>query len=289
MNKKASAIETCGILMEDRSVEVDGVEKIVDLYKDSHPFQLFSIIICHAGFLDVEYDSGKMRFNPHHVAILYPHHNIVVSTPSPDYRVTRIIVPADQLEKLAILNMNIHRFFIERNPNFELDKNQYPIVMDACNTLRHVMSLKSDFRDQMLDDMIMVFMGILLAFRQQNEGSAHPQKAYLSPRLFEAVVQNCHIHHDVDFYADMFCLSPKHFSTVIKNETGMPAGHWIRQIVVSRAKKMLISEPFVTIQNVSFRLGFADQTAFCRYFKRETGITPTDYRQGLKAPGSFGR
>ncbi|MCR4965223.1 MAG: helix-turn-helix domain-containing protein [Bacteroidales bacterium] len=42
-------------------------------------------------------------------------------------------------------------------------------------------------------------------------------------------------------------------------------------------------EPAATIQDVSYRLGFKDQTSFTRYFKRENGFTPTEFRQQVNA------
>jgi AraC-like DNA-binding protein len=46
-------------------------------------------------------------------------------------------------------------------------------------------------------------------------------------------------------------------------------------------KQMLAYEPAETVQSVADRFGFPDQASFCRYFKRETGLSPTEYRQSL--------
>ena len=87
-------------------------------------------------------------------------------------------------------------------------------------------------------------------------------------------------HRDVGFYAAKVCLTPKHFSTVIRQETGHTAAWWIHRQVVSEAKNLLTMRPDLNIQAVADQLGFADQATFSRYFHRETGLYPTEFREG---------
>lgn len=70
----------------------------------------------------------------------------------------------------------------------------------------------------------------------------------------------------------------RHFSTVIRQETGHTAAWWIHRQVVSEAKNLRTMRPDLNIQAVADQLGFAD--TFSRYFHRETGISPTEFREG---------
>jgi len=274
---------------EKNIMVLDGGAEIVNYYEKPATVSTFSITICHSGYLDVEYDSRKRRFQSHYFVVLYPHHIVMAMNPSPDYRFTKVLISSNQLNRMAVLNMNIQRFSIEREPQCPLSESQYSAVMDALNTLRHVLSIQSPMSELMSDYALMVLFGLLDTYKQANEGDLSQRKTYISPRLYEAVMENCHRHHDVDFYAKKFCLSPKHFSTVVRQETGMPAAHWIHQIIVFKAKIVLQYEPAATIQDISYRLGFKDQTSFSRYFKRETGLTPSEYRQMVKAGSSIKR
>ena len=80
------------------------------------------------------------------------------------------------------------------------------------------------------------------------------------------------------FYAAQACLSPKYFSDVVKQETGHTAAWWIHSHVVAEAKALLQLRRDLNIQTVADMLGFADQAIFSRYFHRETGLYPTEYR-----------
>ena len=52
---------------------------------------------------------------------------------------------------------------------------------------------------------------------------------------------------------------------------------WLNRRLVLQAKVLLRggTEP---IGDIAFALGFDEQGSFARFFKRETGMTPTEYR-----------
>ena len=84
---------------------------------------------------------------------------------------------------------------------------------------------------------------------------------------------------EMAFYAHECCLSPKHFSEVIKRETALSPSQWISTYVTICAKSLLDSRKDYTVQQISHYLGFTEQASFTRFFKRETGLTPSEYRE----------
>ena len=45
-----------------------------------------------------------------------------------------------------------------------------------------------------------------------------------------------------------------------------------------RSKNLLSTRPDLSVQQISYYLGYADSPSFCRFFKRLTSLTPTDFR-----------
>jgi AraC family transcriptional activator of pobA len=55
------------------------------------------------------------------------------------------------------------------------------------------------------------------------------------------------------------------------------AGHLIRQRVLTEAKRELVFTSRA-IHEIAYALGFADPSHFARFFRKQTGMTPQDFR-----------
>ena len=88
---------------------------------------------------------------------------------------------------------------------------------------------------------------------------------------------------EVSHYADAQCLSPRYFSSIIKEKTGRSALQWITIVTIDDAKRLL-DNPDNSIKDVAYRLGFPNQSFFGRYFKQYSGQSPTEYRKSLRQP-----
>ena len=89
--------------------------------------------------------------------------------------------------------------------------------------------------------------------------------------------QYYHQEHDVTFYADKQCLSPRYFSAVIKEKSGNSALQWIIQMVITEAKQLLENTD-LSIKEIAAKLNFPTQSFFGKYFKQYVGISPKEYR-----------
>lgn len=83
----------------------------------------------------------------------------------------------------------------------------------------------------------------------------------------------------VQYCADKLCLSPNYFGDVIKKTTGDTASNHIRRFIIRLAKNGLAAGE--TVSQVSDRLGFEYPQHFSRMFKKQEGITPSEYCQQL--------
>src|SRR5574344_2140611 len=82
----------------------------------------------------------------------------------------------------------------------------------------------------------------------------------------------------VAYFADKCCYSTKYFGELVKTETGRTAKSLINDRLLSTARQLLVDET-LTITQVSQRLGFEYSQHFVRFFKAQTGKTPSEYRK----------
>jgi AraC family transcriptional regulator, transcriptional activator of pobA len=83
--------------------------------------------------------------------------------------------------------------------------------------------------------------------------------------------------HQLGFYAEKLGMTVDRLNDHVKRATGVTAGHLIRQRLLTEAKRALV---FTTqpIQDVAEELAFSDPSHFARFFRKQTGTTPHEFR-----------
>ena len=118
--------------------------------------------------------------------------------------------------------------------------------------------------------------------RDQDRQWAENRYADTFKRFCDLVVKHYRESREVQYYADLPELTPKHLSKVIRTATnGLSPVKWIEQYVTAQAKRLIETRSTQTLQEIAYMLGFTEPTAFYRYFKRATGMTAKQYRDNV--------
>lgn len=81
----------------------------------------------------------------------------------------------------------------------------------------------------------------------------------------------------VKYFADKICLSSNYLGDLVKSETGKTAQEFIQLKMVNVAKNALI-DPNLNTKQIAEMLGFHYPQHFMRFFKKQVGCTPKEYR-----------
>lgn len=100
----------------------------------------------------------------------------------------------------------------------------------------------------------------------------------LFEKFIMLLLKNSSIRCEVQFYADELCITTRYLSTVVQRMTGVTPKDIIDTRCIQEIK-MLLCTTNDSIQEIAFRLNFPDQSFFARYFKRNTGMSPVEYRK----------
>ena len=260
-------------------------DNIRGLPSGDEPFTSSDYVICigHRGRIELMYDDISDFSEQHTVGVIFPNHCLRKVSITDDYLATLIIVDSSVLGDPLLQIIKQMRYRYEPHPNVKLDKHEYKIITHVVEGMREITRLNLPDRQMLMKRLLEFLLRMLNHYRKSklNEPGGDKQ---VSARFHNDLKQHFRKHRDVGFYAAQACLSTKHFSAVVKQETGHTAAYWIHHQVVAEAKMLLHIRHDLTVQAIADMLGFEDQATFSRYFRRETGLSPTDFRTGGHTP-----
>ena len=83
---------------------------------------------------------------------------------------------------------------------------------------------------------------------------------------------------NLPFYAEKLCVSERYLFKVCKKETGKTPKDLINEFLIGQIKNALLTTE-MTHQQIADQFGFPDQSAFGQFFKRQEGMSPSEFRQ----------
>lgn len=82
----------------------------------------------------------------------------------------------------------------------------------------------------------------------------------------------------VKYCGEQLNMSPSYLSDLLKKETGKTAQQHIQDVIIDRAKTLLLSTD-EQISQIAYGLGFEYPQHFSKLFKTRTGMSPAEYRR----------
>lgn len=79
-------------------------------------------------------------------------------------------------------------------------------------------------------------------------------------------------------YADLLHVSPNYLNKICKEEKGQTAGDLIRKRIIIEAQRLL-HYTYNTVSEIADQLGFESVSYFVTFFKKNTGISPENFRK----------
>lgn len=182
-----------------------------------------------------------------------------------------------------------YSFFDYRiNEALHMTEEEHDVLVSLMQQIRTEIERR---HDSMQDTIIVNYIGLILNFCQR-----FYDRQFLTRKLensdtlikFDSLLRNYYEHErqlilglpTVQYCADMLCMSANYFGDLIKKTTGDTAGNYIRQRIIQRAKNEFASG--ATIAQAAAKLGFEYPQHLSRMFKKQTGMTPSEYCANIR-------
>ena len=258
----------------------------------THPFRFdgFLAIFCIDGDLKVDINLDSYRMSGNTFLLTTPQSIIrVEDVNKPDIENIHFMVVALSADFISGIRLDFGKLFTEsirvlNNPCIKLEGEDLEICKKYLSLAEDILKMPHIRKKDALGYLVSSICYVMSNLWEKKIHEADEAVKQQSPRakmIFEQFLQLVSEYHtkerNMAFYAERLCLTPKYLSKLVKNVSGRSAPDWIDSFVILEAKNMLRYSD-ASIKEIVYNLNFPNQSVFYKFFKANTGMTPSEYR-----------
>ncbi len=116
------------------------------------------------------------------------------------------------------------------------------------------------------------------ALYKVDKDSSLKGKGHIMVKKFLQLVEENYLKNlSVSEYAEMLAVTPNHLTQIVTQLSGKTSSQIIRAKQILEIKRLLVHTN-LGVSEIAGRLNFQDQSYFTKFFKRETGMSPLQFR-----------
>lgn len=241
-----------------------------------------AILFCRRGQAQFTIDLKSYEITEDTQVVLLPGSVLHVDGVSNDFLTSYFEFSGEMFREASIRLDPPFFHFLKENPCYQLPAENKRVINGLMNASKAIYEDSANiFRLQIIKNHLQCFLLDIYdkchrSFtRQQMEGRNRPDELF---KKFMALIhEHCASIREVNFYADRLCISTKYLTGICRSITGDSAKKIIDNFVILEIK-VLLQSGGLSVQEISDRLKFPDQSYLGRYFKRHEGMSPIEYR-----------
>ena len=238
----------------------------------------FAYLIVYAGDMTVLIDGESHRLKAGDLAILSPSQVLEWKKGS---ALTELLLVDEDIYQVAVFrNKFYYQYLIYKRPVWHLSPDEHFMLCECMKLIRaEIEDYDNYYRKTLVQTAVFMFLLELInLFRHKQEVRITTKQDQVFRDFAELVVAHFQSEHNIDFYAEQMNMSPQNLSLLIKKVTGNTATDFIYDMLYQQARVML-HNPTISIAEIADKLHFSDQSAFGKFFKSKSGLTPAQFRE----------
>ena len=257
-------------------------------YQNFAPIRIntLTIILLQEGTAEIKIDYVLHKIEPNTVVIIMPTHIIQPVNGIQNIKGRMIVASRNFLHSFASgeQKLSMIRYMeMKKNPCTKIEPEEMAHLDSYFLTIKEKLRLRTHFfHGEVIQFAFVSFlleMGNIYAGKKELQPlGALSRKEELFEQFLRLLNEHCANEHSVSFYANKLCITPQYLSLILKSVSGKSANKWIEEALMIEAK-MLLRKPNTNVQQVADKLNFPDQSTFGKFFKKNMGISPSEYRK----------
>ena len=167
---------------------------------------------------------------------------------------------------------------VSANPEIKLTGTEIESILPYFNLLiQESRRQNNDRQDKMLNLLDCIHIEIARKYALSHERRLHPYNTKINQ--FEILLEHYfRIQKQPSFYAEKLHITLKHLSRICTEILQKTATEVIAERIILETKRMLADKQ-LSINEIAAAIGYEDYSYFSRFFKKQTGMSPTDFRR----------
>ena len=167
---------------------------------------------------------------------------------------------------------------LSRGPFMSYEVSQR--LKDKLDELYAVFNTKEEYRDLYIKHLFNCILLELLSKADTVHSYSQDVNAIVRQSITD-MASDPTADFSLDFFAEKFNITPAYFSRLFHKSVGVPFKQYLTVLRLEYAKQLL-AENVLPIIDVGYECGFNTPSQFYRAFKKESGMTPSEYRKKKK-------
>lgn len=241
------------------------------------------IFYVESGIAQISINFKEYTISQYSQVAVMPSSTLMLLYASADFRIKYVSFERDILIGLGSQIDHSLFTFIRNNPHYNHPAERYPVVRRTFDCMVDIYNDRDNrFRIQIMSNLVLNFFmdcyDKVHRYLEGNEIEASSRQEELFRHFIQLIHQYIHSEREVIFYAGMLNITPRYLSTITRQVAHKSAKEIIDDHIVVEIK-ILLQSTSLSIQEISNRLNFPDQSFLGKYFKKHTGLSPIMYRR----------
>lgn len=243
------------------------------------------LLLCKSGELTVEINYVNYTLRPKGFLSVHPYDIVAFKGGSSDFSSQALILPVSVFTPIIAEIKMTHYDYVKKNPLIYFDDDYLKMLETTFELIGRASSLLDTER---FEQVVVKQVASLFYVQQQFYSSKSDynvelreyisRKKELFRQFIKVLVESHSVSREVLFYANELGVSSGYLNEVC-NEISNHTAKEIIDSTVSTKLKYELSYTSKSIQELADEYNFPSQSYFSRYYKRMTGMTPSEFRK----------
>ena len=261
--------------------------KMNEITRPNEPlrFRNLVLVFCESGELTFELNYTSYTLRENGFLIITPLDILTFEKSSADYASTVLVLPSEVFSPI-LKDINLLNFkYIKHTPVVYLQNDYLALYKQVLSTLWHIKELVAEEEFDKIASLQISSLAVVqqdyynkYIAKKDNGFEYIPRKKELFRTFINELLESHQVSREVLFYANELNVSSGYLNEVCNEVSGHSAKAIIDSAVTARLKYEL-SYTSKSVQELAEEYNFPSQSYFTRYYKRTTGLTPSEFRK----------